>query len=274
MGVIPGDPVLLTADVTRLSWLMRRQGARQAPRALLDAFLAHLGPQGTLVVPTFNHDLRPGDAFDRRNTPTITGVLGQAALEHPAFIRTAHPLHSFAVAGALTSDFLGANDDSSFGARSPFALFRTHRFTLIGIDMHLNQAMSYFHHVEEQQTVPYRHWRSFPIRYTDRDGATRERTFRLYAKRKGYANELSALIPLLQGPGAQVDGRVDGVPYLRVDLGAAHEVIERDIRSNRARSIVRFTWRNWLRDLWQGLRPPPSPTRTEQLIRDRDARTR
>lgn len=272
MGLSTGDRVLLSADVTRLSWSMRRQGARQAPGALLDALLVHLGPQGTLVVPTFNHDLRPGDAFDRRNTPTITGVLGQAALEHPAFVRTAHPLHSFAVAGALQKEFLSANDDSSFGPDSPFALFRTHGFVLLGIDLHLNYAMSYFHHVEEQEAVPYRHWRSMPIRYTDKDGTSGERMFRLYAKRKGYANELSDLIAPLQASGAMTGGQLDGIPFLRVELTRAHDVIQQDIRSNRARSIVRFTLRNWVRDLWHGLRPPAAPTRTEQLTRDRDAR--
>lgn len=271
MGIAAGANLLLTADVTRISWLLRRSGARKAPRTLLDAFLDAVGPEGTVVIPTFNHDLRSGESFDLRRTPTITGVLGQAALEHPAFARTTNPLHSFAVAGKLQQEFRAADDTSSFGGRSPFALFHAHRFTLLGLDMHLNYALSYFHHVEELEMVPYRHWKTLTIDYCDVDGACTPRQFRIFAKRIGYANELSELAPLLKEAGAMVTGHVDGVDFLRVDLAEAHDVIARDIRSNRARSIVRFTVRNWLRDTFYALLPKRAPSRSAQLLKEQDA---
>src|SRR5690606_29875017 len=88
MGVAPGDRILLMADVTRLAWSFRKANARFKPEDLIDAFLALLGPEGTLIVPTFNFDLQPGENFDLRRTPTITGALGNAALAHHAFART------------------------------------------------------------------------------------------------------------------------------------------------------------------------------------------
>lgn len=270
-GVASGEQVLLTADVTRISWLLRREGARQAPRRLLDTYLEAVGPNGTVVVPTFNYDLRSGDAFDRLRTPTISGVLGQAALDHPAFVRTAHPLHSFAVAGKLRYEFLQAMDPSSFGGCSPFAVFRQERFKLVGLDLPLDLAMSYFHHVEEMELVPYRRWRLLHIRYTDQDGSSEQRTFRLYAKRSGYVNRLAPLVPLLEADGSMHSGKVDGVGFLRVDLAQAHTVIMDDIRRRGARSIVQFTWKSWLRDRWHALVPHRRPTATERSIRDRDA---
>lgn len=271
MAVPHGANILLTADITRIAWLLRRSGAQKAPTALLDAFLEHVGPSGTVVVPTFNYDLKAGEIYDRERTPTISGALGQAALEHPAFARTAHPLHSFAVAGKLQPDFLALDDASSFSTGSPFALFRSGNFLLLGLDMHLNYALSYFHHVEELEAVRYRRWRDLRIAVSDQDGTRVERTYRLYAKRAGYANELTLLAPRLMQAGSMTEGTVQGVKFLRVDLGKAHDVIVNDIRSNKARSIVRFTWRNWLRDTLHAVMPSRKPSRSVQLLNEQDA---
>lgn len=271
MGIAAGTNLLLTADVTRISWLLRHSGSRNAPRTVLDAFLGAVGPEGTIVIPTFNYDLRSGETFDQHRTPTIAGALGQAALEHPAFARTTNPLHSFAVAGKLQKNFIAADDIDSFGERSPFALLRAHRFILLGLDMHLNYALSYFHHVEEIEAVYYRNWRTLTIGYTDADGTRCPRSVRIFAKRAGYANELSDLAPLLKEAGAMVTGSSDGVGFLRVDLDMAHDVIAHDIRSNKARSIVRFTLRNWLRDMWYAAFPKRTPSRSAQLLIEQDA---
>ena len=272
IGVAPGDRVLLTADVTRVAWLFRRSGVKGVPAMLLDAFLDRVGADGAIVVPTFNYDLRSGEEFDIHRSPTITGALGQAALEHPAFVRTGNPLHSFAVAGCAQQAFVNAESGTSFGEDTPFALLRSEGFALVGIDMHLNHAMSYFHHVEELERVPYRRWRERVIRYTDTQGLTSLRTFKIYAKRWGYENELSRLIPLLSVAGAMVSGHLDRVSFLHVDLRKAHEVIAEDIRTNEARSIVRFTWKNWLRDCYHTILPSSLPSRSQQLLSEVHAR--
>lgn len=254
IGITPGARVVLSADITRLAWMFRRSGLADVPRNLLDAFLAHLGPAGTLVIPTFNHDLRSGDTYDPLHTAPITGSLAAAALMHPAFRRTRHPLHSFAIAGSLQAHALKLDDPSSFSAGSPFAMFRSEAFITVGMDMELDLAFSYFHHVEELEQVPYRRWRDLAITYVEH-GIPTQRRYRSYAKRRGYANTLRELAPLLEGGGALKRSSVGAVRMLLVDIPAAHAVIEKDIRMNQARSIVQFTWRCWLRDVWRSLLP-------------------
>jgi len=267
MGIPRGANLLLTADLTRVAWLLRKDGVAKVPRNFLDAFLEHVGPEGTVVVPTFNYDLRNGERYDKERTPTITGTLGQAALAHPAFQRTSHPLHSFAVAGALKDQFLAKNDPSSFGAASPFALFREHQFILLGLDMHLNYALSYFHHVEELEQVPYRRWRTLRINYSDGVGEPLEGAYRLYAKRPGYENELSHLQPILEAAGVLHTGKENGLSFLRLDLSKAHAVIVNDIRKNKARSLVKWTFRSWVRDTLHQF-TPAKPSRSAQLLID------
>ncbi|MGV3636595.1 MAG: AAC(3) family N-acetyltransferase [Flavobacteriales bacterium] len=270
IGLKPGDNVLLSADITRIVWMHRRSGAAQVPTLLLDAFLDHLGPTGTLVLPTFNHDLRDGEPYDPQRTLPITGALSAAAIQHPAFVRTAHPLHSFAVAGREQHRFKALDDASSFSASSPFALFRSCGFKVIGIDMDLDYAFSYFHHVEELERVPYRRWKDYTIQFA-RNGAVTRRTFRLHAKRWGYANRLRDLVPLLKDAGALETITIDDSRVILVDVARSHDVIVQDIRHNAARSIVHFTWRNWLRDLVNTMRPQP-PSRSATQLREADAR--
>lgn len=270
LGLKRGQNVLLAADLTRIAWMHRRSGAQQVPALVLGAFVDHLGSEGTLVLPTFNHDLRDGELYDPASTSPISGTLSVAALANPAFKRTCHPLHSFAVAGRLQQRFGAIDEQSSFSAASPFGLFRSEGFVVVGIDMDLDYAFSYFHHVEELEQVPYRVWHDYSIRYK-RGASTTPRSFKIYRKRWGYANRLRDLKPLLSEGGAMHTTQVDGSTVLSVDIRRAHDIIERDIRLNGARSIVHFTWKSWLRDLVHAVLPQ-RPSRSAMQFAPTDAR--
>ena len=248
MGVQAGDTIQLMADVTRMAWNARRAGGRFSATELLTAFADAVGPTGTVLVPTFNFDLRDGDAFDVRRTRSISGALANAALDHDRYQRTPHPLHSFAVSGAHAIDLAASMEQGSFGPASPFAFLLERKSFLIAIDLPLNDALTFVHFTEEVTSVPYRTHRSMRMRYTDRDGKNSDRTFTVFAKKPGHHIELSALEPLLEKAGALTRGEVDGSRFIRIDLSKAHEVIAHDITSNKARCIHQFRWSWWLRD--------------------------
>lgn len=248
MGVSPGDTIQLMADLTRLAWNARRAHTPFSAADLLTAFADAVGPTGTVLVPTFNFDLRDGDAFDIRRTRSISGALANAALDHQHFQRTPHPLHSFAVSGAHMDELVRSKETRSFGMASPFAFLLRNKAALIAIDLPLNDALTFAHFTEESIGVPYRSHRTVRIRYTGGDGLTGNKVFSVYAKRPGHHMELSALEPQLEQAGALARGEVDGARFLRIDLPGAHEVIARDIQQNQARSMHAFRWNWWLRD--------------------------
>ncbi|HRO98491.1 MAG TPA: AAC(3) family N-acetyltransferase [Flavobacteriales bacterium] len=270
-GVKQGMTVLLMADLTRMAWRARKARVTFTPGALLDAFLDAVGPSGTILVPTYNFDLQDGEPYDPARTPPITGALGVAALAHPAFRRTGHPLHSFAVAGAQAEVHVKADDASSFGPASVFALLRRERALQVVLDLPLNDALTYVHHVEELEGVSYRRWRTVRIRVQGDHGTTRTRTIRRFAKKPGHSNELHALEPLLLAAGALQQLSFDGATAMTVDLAAAHEVIAADIRTNGARHIHRFSWERWIRDI---LRPllKRGPSRSAKALEPHAAR--
>lgn len=259
IGILPGDRIMLVADLTRIAWNTRKQKIRSVPRMLLDTFLDQLGNDGTLVVMTFNWDLKDGEPYDRLRSETISGVLGQAALEHPSFQRTLNPLHSFAVAGALQQEFMQCEEKSSFGPRSAFHLLKKYRFKLVVLDMDLGPAFTYLHHVEELLRVKYRRMENRLIKHLE-DGSSR--SYELYAKKPGYVNSIDRLEPELRAGSMLNEGTIDGSKFVVIDIENAHPIIERDIRNDRARKIVEFKFTWWLRDVIRRSFPARRPSRS------------
>lgn len=88
---------------------------------VLDALLEVIGPEGNLMLPTFNYSRPlPEPYYDRDHTPGRTGAIPEAARKRPGAIRSLHPTHSVAVIGAdaaaLTRDHLKFR---AFGLGSP-----------------------------------------------------------------------------------------------------------------------------------------------------------
>lgn len=249
-----------------MAWNARRGGGTFTADQLIDAFTSAVGPTGDVLVPTFNFDLRPGDAFDIRRTRSMSGALANASLDRADFKRTTHALHSFAVSGAHADQLVLAEELGSFGPSSPFAFLHRQRGVLVAIDLPLNEALTFAHFVEERNGVPYRRHIELTIRCTGADGSVSDRAFTVYAKRLGHNMDFSALEPLLEKADALVRGELDGSHFIRVDLAKAFDVIADDIRQNNARSIHQFRWSWWLRDVMKtGLRTLGIHTRTERL---------
>lgn len=248
LGAGPGDTILLMADLTRMAWRMRRSGAPFHAGRLLDAFLDAVSPGGLVLVPTFTHHLGDGAAFDVRNTPSISGALAGAALAHPRFLRTGHPLHSFAVAGNGAGALASTEHEGSFDADSPFAHLLRSKARLIAFDLPPDDAFTFVHHAEALAHVPYRRYRRMHFRHTDREGRTRDRIYSIMAKRRGHINAFGRLVPLLERAGALQERSLDGARVLLVDIAAAHAVVLSDIRDNGARAIHHFSMERWGRD--------------------------
>ena len=149
-GLASGDSVLLSSDIMQLTFTTIRNGERFDRDKFLEAILDTIGPEGTLLIPTFNWDFCHGETFDYKTTPCKTGTLGTIALKNPAFRRTQHPLYSFAVAGRDQQLLCAMQNTSSFGADSPFGyLERCHGKNVL-IDLHYTDCFTFVHYMEEQ----------------------------------------------------------------------------------------------------------------------------
>lgn len=273
LGVGPGSVWMVQADLTRIVWAMRRARWSEGPNDLLNTLVSAVGPSGTLLVPTFNHDLRSGESFDVRRTPTITGALGEAARMHPSFVRTAHPLHSMAVAGAGAHELAVSTERSSFGPASPFAFMLRHRAHILALDIDVTYALTYNHHVEELERVAYRNWRDLVIDHTDTHGTRALTTYRLYAKRPGHMNTTVRLEAGLLERGALRRGSLGPLRYTVVEVPALHQLLVDDIRATGGALIHDFSWGRWLRDRSRAILRRESPSRSHTALIEHAART-
>jgi aminoglycoside 3-N-acetyltransferase len=102
LRLVRGSIVMMHAAMSKVGWI------EGGPRAVLDAILDVLGPEGTLMVPTFSYsyDKREvAEAFDRRTTPSCNnGVLADAVWKRTDSHRSEHPAYSVAAVGARAEE--------------------------------------------------------------------------------------------------------------------------------------------------------------------------
>jgi aminoglycoside 3-N-acetyltransferase len=134
--------------------------------ALAEAILRRIGPNGTLVVPTFTYSFSGGDIFDVDHTPSKMGAFAEWVRKEPRAHRSADPFYSVAAIGARAVEMTRDAPENSF---APGAFFD--RLTKAGgkvLNMNFDAGSTLVHYVERELRVPYRFDKSF--RGTIREG--------------------------------------------------------------------------------------------------------
>lgn len=243
-----GDCLLLTSDILKLAIAAKKNEHRFDTDALLDSFIEALGPEGTLLIPAYNFDLESGDSYSVHKTLPMTGSLALAALRRNDFVRTANPLHSFLVHGQEAQMLAELKNVSSFGPGSPFAWMMEKNALMLFAGTGLARAMTFTHYVEESLQVSYRRYRNYLISYTDKDGLTTLRKYKLFSKKPGFTMKLHLIEEKLKEKALQTT-YINGVPFSQIRCRDAYESISRDIKENKARSISGFSITLYVRDI-------------------------
>jgi len=234
-GIKNGDFVWLFADITRLVLAYRKQRKRFDPNVLIDQVLEQIGPEGTLILPTLNFDLKSGEHYDRHKTAGMCGALSETARKRSDFERTKNALHSFVVKGNLKDEIFACDHLCSYGKGSVFELMAEKNCKLLSIDLSLHDSFTFIHYIEEIERVPYRHDR---VVYITVDGKVEH--FRIYSKKAGYSLELAPLEKVLREKGIIKDVNSDQFSVWTLDLVESIPFVEEELRINKAKNILRF----------------------------------
>jgi aminoglycoside N3'-acetyltransferase len=162
-GLNRGEVVMMHSGI----WSLGQLADTPLPRMLdrfLDLILDFLGPEGTLVVPTFSYGVCKSLDYDRESTPSQDmGALSEALRIRSDAERSWHPLQSVAAVGRAASDICTRGTKGAFNLGGPFdrMIGLEARLLLLGTTM---QAASLIHYVEERCVVPYRYWKTFKVR--------------------------------------------------------------------------------------------------------------
>lgn len=174
-GVQAGDGLLVHSA---LQFLGKPQGGLPM---YLEALQATVGPQGTLVVPTFSFEFAKIGTYDPANTPSQgMGVFSEFIRQQPGALRTRHPMQSVAALGAAAADLAGRNTPSAFDDGSAFDRMLALDFKLLLLGASI-QAASMVHYSEQRATVPYRYWKDFAGQVKV-DGAWQPCSYRMFVR--------------------------------------------------------------------------------------------
>jgi len=153
MGILSGDVVIAHSSFKALGF------KTFSPTDVLCTVLEVLGPEGTLIMPTFTYsyagiwNVKP---FDVDTTPGPTnGILAETLRQHPQARRSAHPTFSVAAVGKHAERITSGKESSSpLGEDSAYAeaVNLGAKILLIGVGNNRNSAL---HYAEVLAGLPY-----------------------------------------------------------------------------------------------------------------------
>ena len=144
LGIREGMKLQVHSSLSALGWI---DGGADA---VLDALQEILTPEGTLMLPSFNHQ-KPydeGKIYDVRETPTTNGIIPDTFWRRSDVVRGINPTHPFAAWGKNASYYVSHDQEApTMGVGSPlYRLCRDGGYVLLlGVGYRANT----FHHVAE-----------------------------------------------------------------------------------------------------------------------------
>ena len=159
MPIEKGDVLFLHSNI---GFFGRPEGISGSPDLcsfLLDSLLERVGPNGTVVVPTFTYSFPRGEPFDINGPVKEMGTFSEWVRCHPDAKRSCDPSYSVAAIGTRAAELTENAPVNSFGENSFF-----HRFDLTdGMICNLNfdAGSTFLHFLERELNVSYRFDKTF-----------------------------------------------------------------------------------------------------------------
>jgi aminoglycoside 3-N-acetyltransferase len=159
-------------------------GVEGGAPAVIDALLEWVGPEGTVLFPTFNFNAwSETHYFDIVETISEMGIIGELGRLRQEAIRTPHPMYSFAALGKRKDEFGQTDDVEAYGPNSAFALFHRLNGMNVSIGLHWNSTFSMHHYVEYNTGCDYRRVKEFSGIYIGYDRNPKIKTYSMFVRK-------------------------------------------------------------------------------------------
>jgi len=226
MGVEAGDTLLVHSSYKSFG------PVDGGPQTVVNALEAALGPDGTLIMPTFNFDFNKGQPWDVRSTPSQMGVLTELVRKDPRAKRVFHPIYSFAILGKHAGMLGSLRYKSSYERGSVFGKLRDLDGKIMVVGLSYTNSMTFFHHIEQMEGVDYRFLKQFTGEVTDWDGTTRTDTFEMLVRDldKGVITEVDPMGELMEKEGVIKVGRIGEAAVKLMKANEVYAFTAREMR--------------------------------------------
>ena len=159
-GVAVGDTVFLHGDALVTAGL-EGSGINEKMDVLFDGILDLIGPEGTLVLPTFTYSATKGETFDVVETKSVVGLMTEYFRSRPNVYRSSNPIFSVASQGALSDEFTSTSIEDCFGSDTCFGLLHKLDGWIFTVGCSYDR-VTFIHYVDQMVKVDYRFFKFFP----------------------------------------------------------------------------------------------------------------
>ena len=180
LGMTEGDTIFVHSSYSTLGRVPG--GVEGGPQTVNDAILEVVGPEGTLIQPTFNYDFLKGVPWDIRTTPSQMGVLTELLRTDPRAKRMFHPIYSMAAIGKHADELSAHRTTDCFGETTIFKKFRDWDAKILILGLIYSKSITFLHHCEQAAGVDYRFLKEFSGTAIDFDGKPHEVTYTMLVR--------------------------------------------------------------------------------------------
>ncbi len=231
-----GDIVLVGSDILKILIAAKQNGEKFDPKLFIDSILDKITAEGTVLFPSYSWEFCQTQIFDIRSTPANTGALANAALKHPDFKRTQHPMFSFAVWGKHADTLCAMDNIDGWSKDSPFEFLVSNNAKYLFIGIHYSKGLTLDHYCEEACNVEYRYFKEFNGTYIDNNGEQSQRRYTMFVRNleTTLGTGISELTDkVFADAGCYHTFELNGIDFSTLEMKTAADIMINDISSKR-----------------------------------------
>ena len=241
-GIEKNDIIYIISDISKLLIYCRKNHISFNPTEFINSILEKIGPSGTVLFPTFNWNFRDGYKYDYTKSLSSMGGLTRYAQRRNDFVRTLHPIHSFAVCGKYQKYLTNIDPKNSFGDGTIFDFMYRQKAKAIAFGLNCMEGMTFIHHVEKMVGVPFRKDKEYSGVYVDKHGEELHKTYSMYAIDNDNfdvkkINRFRKFGKIAEKEGVAVTKETIAGPCSLIDLAQLYDLIESEIKDTNMRNL-------------------------------------
>jgi len=213
-GLRAGDLAMVHSFTSALA------GFERPDRRLIEDLLNVLGPEGTLVLPSFTYSFCSSGIFRPDEDRSEVGIAGDTLRLDYDGVRTAAPIFSVTVRGALAHEIMALSSATTFGPDSVFGYVLRKGGKLCGVGVAFEK-ITFNHYPEEELAVPYRYWKRFDG-VIEQNGERRNASVRYFVR---------SLEPEAVRDQSKIADLMDGAPFVGTASAAGARIMCAPVQS-------------------------------------------
>lgn len=242
IGIGVGDSVLVHSSLSKIGFVPG--GAA----TVIDALLEAVGPQGTLLFPTFpakgknKTHLEEHPFFDIINTPSQMGSITEYFRKMPDVYRSFHPTDPVCAKGPLAEYYTNTHYGqlTPYNEYSPFRKLCDKKGKILMMGTTLNGACTNLHTLEDAVNFKYPVYaeRIYDIKMIDAGGKTSTVKTKVHNPDYSVKRNCDALKPLFEKENVLINGTIGSAKSMLID---ADKMLQTMIRYYNEQGVTMYT---------------------------------